>query len=350
MDPSHAIGSILGTAVGDAIGLPYENLSPRRALRLLGPPDRYRLFLGRGMVSDDCEHACMTASALARSGGEPELFAAELARQLRWWILALPAGTGLATARAAFRLWLGIRPDRSGVRSAGNGPAMRAAILGATVEDPTRLRQLVRASSRLTHTDPRAFEGALIVALASRVASLETRVTPNRFRSTLQEWGLPSDSQFAELLYHALASVAAGEPTDGFAARHGMERGVSGFIVHTVPIALHAWLSFPADLRAAVQACIRCGGDTDTTAAIAGGIVGAGVGPEGIPSDWLAHLWARPRSVKWMEQLAIAASSAAAASEPGPVPAFPWALVPVRNLGFLAIVLAHGLRRLGPPY
>jgi ADP-ribosylglycohydrolase len=350
MDPSHAIGSILGTAVGDAIGLPYENLSPQRALRLLGPPDRHRLFLGRGMVSDDCEHACMTASALARSGGEPNLFAAELARQLRWWILALPAGTGLATARAAFRLWLGIRPDRSGVRSAGNGPAMRTTILGATVEDPARLRELVVASSPLTHTDARAFEGALIVALASRLATQEGNITPSRFRSTLQKWCVPSDLRFAEFLEAAFASVEAGEPIERFAARHGMERGVSGFIVQTVPIAVHAWLSSPADLRAPVRACIRCGGDTDTTAAIAGGIVGAGVGPKGIPSDWLAHLWAQPRSVKWMEQLAIAASSAAAASEPGPVPAFPWALVPVRNLGFLAIVLAHGLRRLGPPY
>jgi len=45
------VGSLLGTAVGDALGLPYEGLSPRRAERMLGTPDRYRFVPGRGMVS-----------------------------------------------------------------------------------------------------------------------------------------------------------------------------------------------------------------------------------------------------------------------------------------------------------
>lgn len=49
------IGSLLGTAVGDAIGLPYEGLSRRRALKLLGKPTKHRLFFGKGMVSDDTE-------------------------------------------------------------------------------------------------------------------------------------------------------------------------------------------------------------------------------------------------------------------------------------------------------
>ncbi|HET6883416.1 MAG TPA: ADP-ribosylglycohydrolase family protein [Pirellulales bacterium] len=44
------VGSLLGMAVGDALGLPYEGLSPRRAARLLGPPTRYRLLFGRGIV------------------------------------------------------------------------------------------------------------------------------------------------------------------------------------------------------------------------------------------------------------------------------------------------------------
>jgi len=55
------IGCILGTAVGDALGLPYEGVAPRRAKRLLGPPDRYRFLFGHGMISDDTEHTCMVA-------------------------------------------------------------------------------------------------------------------------------------------------------------------------------------------------------------------------------------------------------------------------------------------------
>ncbi|HIF05444.1 MAG TPA: ADP-ribosylglycohydrolase family protein [Gemmatimonadetes bacterium] len=59
---------MLGTAVGDSIGLPYEGLSRGRAEKLLGPPDRHRFFFGRGMVSDDTEHTCMVAQSLIRSG------------------------------------------------------------------------------------------------------------------------------------------------------------------------------------------------------------------------------------------------------------------------------------------
>lgn len=44
MNRDAIIGCILGTAVGDALGLPYEGVSPQRARRLLGPPDRYRFF------------------------------------------------------------------------------------------------------------------------------------------------------------------------------------------------------------------------------------------------------------------------------------------------------------------
>src|SRR6476620_4134044 len=82
-------GCLLGTAVGDALGLPYEGLSPQRAARLYGSPGRYRLLFGHGMVSDDTEHACLVAQALIASGGVEGRFAQELARRLRWWLLGL---------------------------------------------------------------------------------------------------------------------------------------------------------------------------------------------------------------------------------------------------------------------
>ena len=350
MNYSHALGSLLGSAVGDAIGLPYEGLSPRRAAALLGPPTRHRLLFGRGMVSDDAEHACMAAVALARSGGDPDRFSRHLARQLRWWIASLPAGTGMATARAAIRLWMGMPPTRSGVWSAGNGPAMRAPILGAAVADLDLLRRLVVASSVLTHTDPRATEGALVVAAAARIASTVPSPTPSDLESALKAWRIPADQQFASLLDAAMTSVASAEPTAEFAARSGMQRGVSGFIVHTVPVSIHAWLSSPTDLRRVIMSCVACGGDADTTAAIAAGIAGSTVGPAGVPSDWLSSLWASPRHVAWMTAVAAAAWSAANARSPSPVPRLAWPLIPIRNLALLATVLAHGFRRLAPPY
>ncbi len=79
-----AAGLLLGTAVGDSIGLPREGMSKRRAALMFGGgPLRQSLFLHRGMLSDDTEHACMTAQALLASGGDPDGFARLLAWKLR---------------------------------------------------------------------------------------------------------------------------------------------------------------------------------------------------------------------------------------------------------------------------
>ena len=342
-------GSLLGTAVGDALGLPYEGLSRRRGARLWGLPDRHRFFFGHGMVSDDTEHTCMVAQSLIASGGHIEVFERHLARQLRYWLLCLPAGVGLATLRAIVRLWLGFGPHRSGVFSAGNGPAMRAPILGAAVDDPLELKELVRASSRLTHTDPEAEQGAFAVALAAQLARREVTVSPARYLSQLQSALGPDAAELLSLVTAVVHSVENAQPTPAFAESLGLDAGVTGYVFHTVPVALHAWLSHPRNFRGAVTSIICCGGDADSTAAIVGGIVGATVGREGIPAEWIEGLAEWPRSVRWMEQLSqqLAATRSGEVSLPISLPL--WQVLP-RNALFLLIVLFHGFRRLLPPY
>ena len=77
------VGCLLGTAVGDALGLPYEGVSRRRLNRLLGSPDRHRFMLGRGMVSDDTEHTCIVAQSLITSNFDIDIFTKDFARRLR---------------------------------------------------------------------------------------------------------------------------------------------------------------------------------------------------------------------------------------------------------------------------
>src|SRR5262249_19686045 len=150
-----------GTAVGDSLGLPAEGLSPRRRQRLLPGPWRQRLLFGRGMFSDDTEHAFFVGQALLACPADADKFQRHLAKHLRWWVASLPAGVGRATAQACVKLWLGFGPARSGVYSAGNGPAMRSAILGGFFADaPALLDEFVLNSTKLTHTDPRAAVGA----------------------------------------------------------------------------------------------------------------------------------------------------------------------------------------------
>ena len=343
-------GCLLGTAVGDAIGLPYEGLSRRRAERMLGPPDRHRLVLGRGMVSDDTEHTCMVAQSLITSGGDPNRFASSFAWRLRWWLLGLPAGMGLATLRSIVRLWMGFPPQRSGVNSAGNGAAMRSAIFGAALEDQDTMRQLVSVSTRITHSDPKAKHGAWAVALAANTARRSDSVAAVQFADDLQASLSGEDHELVTLVRAAAESVNRGDSTRAFADSIGQSRGVSGYVFHTVPVALHAWFTHPRDYRSAVMSVIRCGGDTDTTAAIVGGIVGTAVGRAGIPDDWLTGLAEWPRTVSWMEQLASELDMAMRSNEPArPVALSPWS-IGLRNSFFILVVLFHALRRLLPPY
>ncbi len=345
-------GCILGTAVGDALGLPYEGVSPQRAPRLLGPPDRYRFLLGRGMISDDTEHTCMVAQSLTDARGDVGVFTKRFASRLRWWILALPAGVGKATARSGIKLWLGAKPQNAGVFSAGNGPAMRAAIFGAAIDDVKLMLEMVRASSRLTHSDPKAEYGAIAVALAAKHSRDHQTVDANSWLDHVVDAVGDDGVELTDLLCKAVQSTRAGESTSDFAQALGLAKGVTGYTYHTVPVAIHAWLSHPKDFRAAVTTIIRCGGDADTTAAIVGGIVGTGVGGEGVPEEWIDGLWEWPRSVAWMRSLGESLSDSI---DGNPItvakaPSINPVSVLLRNLLFLLVVLFHGFRRLAPPY
>lgn len=345
------VGSLLGMAVGDALGLPYEGMSARRAKRIFGEPDRYRLLPNRGLISDDTEHACMVSQALIVAGGDVARFRQDLARRLRWWLVRVPAGIGLATLRSILKLWVGYSPQRSGVFSAGNGPCMRSPLLGAAIDDLTQLRSFVSAATCLTHSDPKAEFGAVAVAVASYLACRSLTVSGDDFLTSFRNnMGSPADEQLEELLSRAIASADSGDSTMQFATKLGLNRGISGYVMHTVPVVIHAWLQNPTDFRQAVTAVIRCGGDTDTTGAIVGAIVGSRVGKAGIPAEWLDTLSEWPQSVAWIESLGNALHEALEAGEPRRSPTLPIGALLARNLFFATIVLAHGFRRLLPPY
>ena len=345
---SAILGCLLGTAVGDTVGLACEGLSPQRQSRLFPDLNGPRLLGHRGMVSDDTEHTCLVAQALIESAGEPEAFERALARRLRFWLLGLPAGVGGATLRACLKLCLGMPPAHSGVRSAGNGPAMRSALLGiCSGDEPVRLRELVRASARLTHTDPKAEIGALAVAVA---ASQAEGADSETYLRTMERLLGGADEGFLEIARCAAVSTRAGETTQAFAASLGAGQGVSGYVYSTVPVVLHTWFRHPKDFRTGVLSLVRCGGDTDTTAAIYGGIVGGAVGKDGIPAEWLSALWEWPRTVSWMERLAAQLAEVSASGVTQRPLALPILPLAVRNVFFAGVILTHGFRRLGPPY
>jgi ADP-ribosylglycohydrolase len=329
---------LLGAALGDSLGLPFEGLTPDRIRRLVPGPLGHRFLFGRGMVSDDTDHSLFVLEALLEQPDSAEAFAEALAWRLKRWLLCLPAGIGFATLRGCLRLWAGYHPRNSGVWSAGNGPAMRSAILGAALHaDPARRRAFVKASAQITHRDPRAEIGALAIAEVAAHQVLHRGKIPDI--DTLQRMltdldPLPEWRQVVIDLGRACA-----EP---LAPGHG--RGISGYVFTTVSASLLAWYRAGGQVRETIESAVRMGGDTDTVASIAGALAGASQGTVGLPADWLAGILDYPHGVNRIRSQVQNLGTNAAQPR-----SFPWTLLP-RGLAFTLIVLLHGARRLLPPF
>ncbi|MEZ6143248.1 MAG: ADP-ribosylglycohydrolase family protein [Zavarzinella sp.] len=347
-------GCLIGAAVADAIGLPYEGLSPRRAVRLFPNLDRHHFFLGRGMFSDDTEHAILVGQALLACHGEIKRYPLALATRLKRWFFGMPAGIGLATLKSCIRLWIGFSPRSSGVFSAGNGPCMRAPLLGVMYgNQPELLEQFLKITTEITHTDPKALWASRTIAQAAWQSYLHrhNQLDHNHLRQSFCDAVPHEGAEFRLLLEQVFDSLEKNETTEEFAHRLMRGKGVSGYVFHTVPVVLHAWLRFPKDFLSTITTLIRCGGDVDTTCAIAGSIVGCAVGPNGIPEQWQAKMAEWPRNILWLKKLAhrLGVMLTDKNSPTSMLKANPSGIL-ARNLLFMCVVLFHGFRRMFPPY
>lgn len=343
-------GCLIGTAIGDSIGLPYEGLSRQRVNRFIKTPLKHQLLFGFGMVSDDTEHTCLVAQALIQSAGESVEFKKQLAKRLKKWFLALPAGIGLATLKASIKLILGVSPEKSGVYSAGNGAMMRSAILGVFAgEQKDYVNKIVRINTLITHTDPKAELSAQMVAQAAYLNANQVDVNTENFHDYFHNL-LDMDEDLNKLMSQVVESIEAGETIEDFCNKLGMDKGVSGYCYQTLLVVMHSYLNYPDDFKRAITSVVKCGGDTDTVAAILGGIIGSRVGIDGIPEEWLSTLKDWPCSIKHLKFIAkeLAYSKLMQQSR-FPADGF-YLLILIRNIIFMFIVLFHGFRRLLPPY
>jgi ADP-ribosyl-[dinitrogen reductase] hydrolase len=317
-------GTLLGTALGDALGLASEGMSARRIARRFGRVDRFHLLGRTGFVSDDTEQSALVAQSLARHPDDRDACVRAFRRSLLGWFWRLPWGVGLATVRSSFRIMLGLRP--SGVRSAGNGAAMRAAILGAFFHDrPDERRARGEALARVTHTDVRAVQGALFVAELVAAGPVEARKAV-------------TDSELGAALDRAATLAAEGRPTPEAA----QELKTTGFVVHTVPFALFCLLRFGDRPLEALQEAISAGGDTDSIGAILGAWLGARHGEAGLPAELLSKLAEGPFGPAHLRALARSLA------DRSPPPRYSWMRALLRNLALYPVILFHGVRRIFP--
>jgi ADP-ribosylglycohydrolase len=247
---------------------------------------------------------------------------------------------------------MGFSPTKSGVFSAGNGPAMRSAIIGVCYgHDDDKLKTLVRTATVISHTDPKAYYGALAVAVAAHMGATSSLGKGEEFHTRLNHLLSDEDAgEFLALVKDAVESVEQGGTTEEFLHSQGLQKGISGYIYHTVPAVIHAWLVNTGDFRKPLLEIVNCGGDTDTTGAILGAIVGSALGKEGIPQEWIDDLIEWPRTPEWMESLAHQLAETVSTSRSEKPIRLPVLGVVFRNVLFMLVVLFHGFRRLFPPY
>lgn len=344
-------GCILGCAIGDALGLPLEGLSKRRQRKLFKKLTKYHMVLGKGLCSDDTDHICFTAEALIESAGDEKRFRKVLAKKFKLWVLTLPAGIGKATLVSGLKLLIGFPVEKAGVFSAGNGPAMRSPIIGVSYgADIEKMKELVKISTKMTHSDPKAELGAQIVAYAAYLNTQNNNIDPVQFIKDCQDHFIEKEDDIFKLLKKIPDSLNNKDSTEKYAESIGLSKGVTGYINYTVAVVIYCWLNNSNSPQKALEEVIRCGGDTDTTAAILGAIIGAKIGPEGFPPEWRNNLIEWPRTVVWMKNLSQSFEISLRQKKAVNYTKVPFLMNLLRNLCFIVIIFAHLVRRMLPPY
>ena len=319
MDPrlSRAHGALAGLALGDALGMPTQAMSPEqiRAVygRITGLVDAdasqpYAPGMPAGSVTDDTYQALALASFLGRgegsSAGAVTLDLGGFAHDLLNWEEWMKAQGSLdllgpSTKAALERVRLGEDPLRVRGMGTTNGAAMRVAPVGVAVStaDPEAFAEAVWSSCQVTHATRQGFQSAALVAAAvslgidaARSPSLDLRsllwkaVT---YVDSLPERGAwTPDPDVVAATRRAMQLVA--NPASSSLECLVEQVGTSVASAHAIPMAF-ALLARDPSPQALMDAA-NIGGDTDTIGAIAGAILGGLLGVEAFDATMLAQV------------------------------------------------------------
>ena len=282
-----ARGAVLGSAAGDALGAAYEF-----GTRAVGPDGPEMLGGGLGDFepgewTDDTTMAwCVLDVAASYDDLRDEAALTAIAQRFRQWYDSGPADIGNQTrlvlgqagsAPTGAMLTAAARDlhERTG-HTAGNGSLMRTTPVALRhLHDPAGLADTARRISALTHHDPQAQDACALWSLAIRHAIVTGELD---VRAGLDH----VDAGWADLL-------------DEAEQREPAYFRPNGWVVTALQAAWSAIAHTPShDLVGSLDTAIRIGDDTDTVAAIAGGLLGACWGTAALPEGWRSMLHGYP--------------------------------------------------------
>jgi poly(ADP-ribose) glycohydrolase ARH3 len=297
-----ARGVLLGLALGDALGAPFEGRS-----RIAGAQIDAWIDAREALRWTDDTHMALTLARHLADDPElddPEALGAAFARAygLEPW---RGYGSGPPQVFAMVEQGLGFEQAAGslfrGSGSFGNGAAMRVAPIGLlpAAMDPRQAARLAELQARVTHTHPDAIDGATVVAQVIAGLIDLARVDDDALvRVVSAAIGRLSEGSVRDRLLDVVDVLASGGEAATAAGRCGT--GVAA--KESVPAAFAALLGGGDPLRV-VTTAIRFGGDTDTIAAMAGAMAGAAWGLEHLPDALLDRLEARAELERLAETL-----------------------------------------------
>jgi ADP-ribosylglycohydrolase len=300
------LGCLLGQAVGDALGFPVEGRPPEVCAAYVDDVLRH----GRarsvsaesfafGQYTDDTQLAReLVISYVDRQGFDPADYGKRIAAIFAEGRIV---GRGRITEAAARRLAQGVPWDEAGAPApaVGNGSASRAGPVGVLYGNDAGWRKQVAADQdRITHTDPRAVAGSVAIASAVTFAGESVQIDRTHFIEALSDQVAATDDCFTQAIRRlptwlslrpngAVAEIAAAGLSAG---EYPKWEGISPFVTSSVLWALYSFLRSPDDYWETILTAIAVGGDVDTTAAMAGAIAGARLGPAAIPAQLTPHI------------------------------------------------------------
>jgi poly(ADP-ribose) glycohydrolase ARH3 len=298
-----ARGALLGTFVGDALGMPFEGAAQRA---IPSAVEMVEARLGRGTYTDDTQMMIALAESLIERGCLEEEHLAHAFQVAYDPARGYGQGTrhvlelwrhGVPVAEAAKQLF-------GGEGSRGNGAAMRIAPVAVWFrEDPERLVGEAVRSAQVTHAHPVGVDAALVQATAIGAALRGEDILATAFKSAQTKELRAGVEEVGALLV---------EPRDPAAVDARL--GSSSDARESVCAAIYSALAHPT-FEAAVRFAVRLGGDTDTIAAMTGAISGARHGASAIPRRWLDALEDRDRGRTHVEELAARLAATRTRSE-----------------------------------
>ncbi|MFC8516583.1 ADP-ribosylglycohydrolase family protein [Streptomyces sp. NPDC057257] len=277
-----ALGTVIGSAVGDALGAPFE-FGPEGAFsaRFPAPGGGGEMCGGGGWdpgeATDDTQMAVLVGESLLAHGGlEP----ADVFARFRRWAAAEPKDIGLQTEAVLtsgdpWGLAAAVH-FRTSQRAAGNGALMRAATSAVFFARSGREATMdaARRLAALTHGDRAAWEGTAVFHELVRVA-LDGGDPLTAVPDTLAAVHAEHRERYARVLAPDWHPDLATE--------------FNGAVWPCLASAVWA-LRTTSSYEAAVRAAVDLGGDTDTVAAVTGGLAGAVYGVGAVPERWTAAL------------------------------------------------------------